>query len=151
MVGQASIKSNLISPHSTYDPTDTAMLVIHVFCVLSTLANLRTQVFAKRHTPLQNKHLRVAAELWSPFIIFYCNGKEMRDETDECLEKDKMSYGGALWDFLNMVKLTRNVTFSILRPPTPTWGYCHAMNNCSGMIGMVNRREVDFALGRYNT
>ena len=88
----------------------------------------------------------MAAVHFSPNFIFYCNEKEMKN-ADDCPDKDNMTYGGALWEFLKMVKLARNVTFSILVEPTQTWGYCHSMNNCTGMIGMVNRREVDFALG----
>ena len=109
-------------------------------------STLGIQVPAIGYNSLLNKHLKVAAYPWKPFIIFYCNGKEMNG-TDKCLEQGSETYGGALWDFLELVKQARNVTFSILKPRTPTWGYCHGVNNCTGMIGMVNRREVDFALG----
>ena len=47
------------------------------------------------------------------------------------------------------VKLKRNVTFSISSPRDKSWGFCYGVNNCTGMIGMVNRREVDFALGTF--
>ena len=40
----------------------------------------------------------------------------------------------------------RNFTFFIVRPPNEDWGTCNGRNNCSGMIGMVNRREADFAI-----
>ena len=107
---------------------------------------LGIQVQAIGYNSLLNKHLKVAAYPWNPFIIFYCNKKEM-NETDECVDKRNETYGGALWDLLEIVKQARNVTFSILRPSTSEWGYCNGVNNCTGMIGMVNRREVDFALG----
>ena len=125
------------------------MLVIYLlsmFALKFTLAK-GMQVKAKGHNSLLNKHLKVAAEPWSPYIIFYCNEKKI-DETEEC-PADSMTYGGVLWEVLNLVKYARNVTFSILRPPTPEWGVCHGKNNCTGMIGMVNRREVDFAIGSY--
>ena len=109
-------------------------------------STLAIQVPAIGHNSFLNKHLKVAADPWNPFIIFYCNEKEMH-YTDECSAKGNLTYGGALWDLLNLIKLARNVTFSIVRPPTHTWGYCYGVNNCTGMIGMVNRREVDFALG----
>ena len=48
---------------------------------------------------------------------------------------------------LRLIELSRNVTFSIMRPWPASWGSCFGPNNCTGMIGMVNRREVDFALG----
>ena len=40
-----------------------------------------------------------------------------------------------------------NCVFHIERPRDGLWGNCHSINNCTGMIGMVQRREVDFALG----
>ena len=122
------------------------MFVIDLLGVATTLANFGMQIEAKEHEALQNKHLKVAAAPWSPFFILYCNDN-MVYWADDCPDKENITYGGALWDLLNMVKLARNVTFSILRSPTNTWGYCHTMNNCTGMIGMVNRKEVDFALG----
>ena len=82
-------------------------------------------------------------------MIFYCNGRKM-GMTDKCSDGGSMTYGGALWELLKLVQLTQNVTFSIVRPPSSakTWGDCYGLNNCSGMIGMVNRGEVDFALGK---
>ena len=120
------------------------MLVIYL--CLSTIAKVLTS--ANLDTSLLNRHLTVAALPWSPFIMFYCNGKEVEDAED-CADKENITYGGGLWDFINMVKIKRNVTFSVLSPPTPIWGHCHGNNNCTGMIGMVNRREVDFALGTF--
>ena len=122
------------------------MLDIEFFCVVALASTITTQALATGNNPLVNKHLKVAAEHFKPYIIFYCNGKEM-EGADECPDKGKMAYGGALWELLKLVKSARNVTISILRPPTPSWGYCHGVNNCTGMIGMVNRKEVDFALG----
>ena len=125
------------------------MFVIYFLGVASTLANFSKQIEAKGHGALQNRHLKVAAAPWSPFFILYCNDNVIY-WADDCPDKDNITYDGVLWEFLNMVKLVRNVTFSILRSPTNTWGYCHTMNNCTGMIGMVNRKEVDFALGRFS-
>ena len=123
-----------------------------IYLLLSNLTEVLTSANLDKHnrrdTHLLNRHLKVAAVPWRPFIMFYCNEKEMGDAHD-CTNNGNITYGGALWDFLNMVKLKRNVTFSVLSPPTPTWGYCHGKNNCSGMIGMVNRKEVDFALGAF--
>ena len=119
------------------------MLVDCIMCLwISCVCSLATG-----NNSLSNKHLKVAAELWTPFFIIYCNDKEMVYNREECPDEDKLTYGGALWDFLTYVKLARNVTFSILRPPSRLWGSCHGPNNCTGMIGMVNRGEVDFALG----
>ena len=122
-----------------------AMLGIYFFSIL---ANFGIRVDAKGDGALQNKHLKVAAFPWTPFFILYCN-ENMILWADDCPHKDNITYDGVLWEFLNMVKLARNVTFSIMNPPTNTWGYCHTKNNCTGMIGMVNRKEVDFALGKF--
>ena len=95
-----------------------------------------------------NTHLKVAAEPWKPYSIFYCSdGKEKLNE--ECSVEGNETYGGALWDLLEFIQHARNVTFSILRAPDKAWGVCQGRNNCTGMIGMVNRGEVDFAIGRY--
>ena len=72
------------------------------------------------------------------------------DGADKCPDKDNETYGGALWELLKLVKQARNVTYSILRPQSSHWGICNSQDNCTGMIGMVNRNEVDFALGKSN-
>ena len=112
------------------------------------LTTLGIQVHAKGDNSLMNKHLRVAASPWNPFIVFYCNEKEI-GFTEECHDEQNLTYGGALWDLLTLVIQARNVTFSIVKPPVLAWGICHGKNNCTGMIGMVNRGEVDFALGKF--
>ena len=123
------------------------MLITFLTVIFSAYANFYIQIRAEGQKSLLNKHLKVAAEPWSPYIIFYCNGREI-SMREECSDKGNMSYGGALWELLTMVERVRNVTFSIIRHPNPTWGLCYDKNNCTGMIGMVNRREVDFALGK---
>ena len=122
------------------------MWAIHFICILAIISNFGNEVTALGQKPLLNKHLKVAAGVWRPYMIIYCNGKII-EESEECSDKGKMTYGGALWDLLEFIKLARNVTYSIMRPPTPQWGFCHSANNCSGLIGMVQRGEVDFALG----
>ena len=122
------------------------MRAVHLLCILTLMSTLGSEITAMGHKSLLNNHLKVAAEVWSPYMIFYCNGKII-EESEKCSDQGKLTYGGALWDLLQFIKLARNVTFSILRPNTPTWGFCHSASNCSGMIGMVQRREVDFALG----
>ena len=115
-------------------------------CVL--LLSLVAQVSATGENHLLTGHLKVAASPWKPFIIFKCNGKELGSR-EECPEQGNMTYAGAMWELLRLIELSRNVTFSILRPWPAIWGYCFGVSNgnCTGMIGMVNRGEVDFALG----
>ena len=42
----------------------------------------------------------------------------------------------------------RNISFTLLEAPDRQWGNCYGKNNCTGMIGMVNRGEAHFALGK---
>ena len=125
------------------------MLLIYFFKMLAMLFSFGVCVRASGDYSLLNRHLKVAAVPWKPFIIFYCNEKEMDKPSDECPDNDNLRYGGILWELLDWVKLKRNVTFSISSPRDKSWGFCYGVNNCTGMIGMVNRREVDFALGTF--
>ena len=97
---------------------------------------------------LLNKHLKVASVHLRPYIIFYCDGKEMQGAADECPDKSNISYGGSWWEILDFVQRERNITYSIVKPSIPSFGNCYEVNNCSGMIGMVNQKEVDLALGK---
>ena len=103
-------------------------------------------VHAKEHNSLMDKHIKVAAIPDPFYTTFYCNEKEISGD-EECQDKDNETYGGVLWEFLELVKKARNVTITIVRPQRWELGLCHGKNNCTGMIGMVNRKEVDFALG----
>ena len=56
---------------------------------------------------------------------------------------------GFMWELLLFMKERMNFNFTLVHSVDGLWGgSCHGQNNCSGMIGMVNRQEVDFALGR---
>ena len=57
-------------------------------------------------------------------------------------------YGGIMWDFLMFMKEARNFTFTLVHETDYIWGECYGANNCTGMVGMVNRKEVDFAIGK---
>ena len=122
-----------------------AVLFLHTFVISSSFG---VGVPETGHNSLLNRHIKVAAHPWTPFIMFYCNGKKMV-RPYECPNKGNITYAGVLWEFLEWVKSKRNITFSILKPSDPTWGICHGVNNCTGMIGMVNRREVDFSIGMF--
>ena len=53
-----------------------------------------------------------------------------------------------MWDFLMFMKEARNFTFTLVHETDYIWGECYGADNCTGMVGMVNRKEVDFAIGR---
>ena len=84
---------------------------------------------------MTNKHLRIAAEPWPPYIT-------MEENVD-----GSVKMGGYCWDWIEFWQYARNFTFTVVRPPDGLWGTCVGPNNCTGLIGMVNRNEVDFALG----
>ena len=93
------------------------------------------QVSTARKAALSNKHLIVAAEPWPPFLV---------------MKKDingKATYSGFSWELMKFIQRARNCTFTIKRPYDGQWGYCFGDNNCTGMIGLVNRKEADFAIG----
>ena len=46
------------------------------------------------------------------------------------------------------MKEIRNLTLTVVTGDGQ-WGQCYNESSCSGMIGMVNRKEVDFAIGMY--
>ena len=119
-----------------------------MFIVVSTLATFGLQIQSGSQNHLQNRHLKVAALPVSPFMEFLCNGKRLHSG-DVCPNKNDVAYGGALWELLKLVKQARNTSFSILKPLHYNFGVCYGENNCTGMIGMVNRAEVDFALGSF--
>ena len=54
---------------------------------------------------------------------------------------------GVMWELILFMQHARNFTFTITRPPNYDWGTCSGSSNCSGMIGLVNRKEADFAIG----
>ena len=96
---------------------------------------LGCNVSSKRQMTLHNKHLKMGAVMFPPFLV-----KSKDDNGQE-------SYRGLLWDLVEYVQKARNCTFTVVIPPDGLWGNCYGNNNCTGMIGLVNRSEVDFAIG----
>ena len=80
-------------------------------------------------------HIKLGAEAWPPFIVI---------EKDE---NGKDIYSGMTWESIESIKKATNCTFTVVRPPDGLWGNCYDVNNCTGMIGLVQRKEVDFAIG----
>ena len=115
------------------------------------------QTYSMEHEGLSNKHLKVAAGPWRPFLMWKCPnhtkwsgwGSEFEKE---CPNKEDKLFSGVLWELLSFMQQARNCTFSLVKSVDSLWGgECYNSNNCTGMIGMANRKEVDFALGKYIT
>ena len=51
-----------------------------------------------------------------------------------------------MWELILLMKEIRNLTITVVTGDG-TWGLCYNESSCSGMIGMVNRKEVDLAIG----
>ena len=93
------------------------------------------QASASSLSTMYNKNLIVAAEPYPPYLV---------------VNKDEHGmdiYSGVVWDFMEYIKEARNCTYKLVRSPDGLWGNCYGINNCTGMIGQVNRKEVDFAIG----
>ena len=88
------------------------MSAIYVFYILAIGSTLGIHIPSTGQKSLLNKHLKVAAGPYSSFIIFYCKGRKM-GMTDKCSDGGSMTYGGALWELLKLVQLSKNVTFSL--------------------------------------
>ena len=110
----------------------TCMLILVTSCFGHTVLSK----YAKEG--LRNKHLVIEGEYWDPFLMY---------ETDANWTAIEGTYYGVMWDLLMFMQQARNFTFEIVSVANYVWGSCHEVDNCTGMIGMVNRKEVDFALG----
>ena len=85
-----------------------------------------------RQITLSKKNLRLGAIPFPPYLVKNGQG----------------SYSGLLWDLLEYIQKARNCTFTVVIPSDGAYGKCYGSNNCTGMIGLVNRGEVDFAIGK---
>ena len=107
-------------------------LNVSIFVFVSTFA---LNIWAYKQEKLTNKHLVIAAEPWPPYITMRKN------------ENGKVEAEGFYWDYVKFWLKARNCTFNLMISPYGTRGHCPKPNNCTGLIGMVNRNEVDFAIG----
>ena len=92
------------------------------------------QVSTSKQLTLSNKHLVVAIEPWPPAIVLHSH------------ENGTITCSG-MCEIMEYIKKARNCTYKIIRSPDGLWGHCYGINNCTGMLGLVNRKEADFALG----
>ncbi|XP_071743825.1 glutamate receptor ionotropic, delta-2-like [Lepeophtheirus salmonis] len=83
------------------------------------------------------RFLKVAAEHWSPFF-------EITEDSN-----GNLSYSGIMWSALNFFASAMNFEYEILRPSDGQWGVGDENGEWNGMLGMVKRNEVDFALGPF--
>ena len=136
-------------------------------------------VWSSKHNALSNKHLKIVAVPWRPFLVWKCPShtdyvdwwqidKDYVDDWDAeevyyanthlgnssaegsggCPNGQDRMYNGIMWELLMFMKQARNLTYTIVAIDDAWWGgTCHDVNNCTGMVGSVNRHEADIALG----
>ena len=102
------------------------------------LVNCAYSKISEVYQGLRNKHLTVEGESYYPFLYFD------RDE-----DGNTINHKGIMWDLLLFMQKIKNFTFSFVSEADNVWGQCHSINDSSGMIGMVTRKEVDFSLGNH--
>nr|XP_053649837.1 glutamate receptor ionotropic, kainate 4-like [Cherax quadricarinatus] len=81
--------------------------------------------------------IRIAAETWQPYFLISCDGG------------GTPVYSGIMWDLLLIILDKMNLRFEIVRPPDGLWGVADANGSWNGMLGMIQRQEVDMALGPF--
>ena len=111
------------------------------------------EVWCLKDRGLANRNLKVVAVPWKPFLGWKCpNDTNWKDtwETD-CPNGEARMYNGILWDLLMFMKQARNLSYTMMGIDDAWWGgTCYDSNNCTGMVGRVNRQEADLALGKMN-
>ena len=122
---------------------------VHLLWLL-VVAYFGCQIFGLQEQGLDNEHVRVVLPKWFPFIDFYCSNDTNWDSPtgSDCPNGTENVYNGILWDLLMLMKQHRNVSYTLIDFWEDGWGgTCYDSNNCTGMIGMVNRDEADLAIG----
>ena len=104
---------------------------------LALLGILLCIVPSTRVKTLNNKHLKMAAQSYPPMFIINQDGHGTE------------TYDGVYWNTLKYILEASNTTITVVQSPDGTWGHCIGKNNCTGIVGQVNRHEVDFALGTF--
>ena len=123
------------------------MLSGHIGIVYFSLLALVESEFAKsmKGETLHNKHLKIASQYLYPAFMWSCPEEGLDGEVD-CPHDRK--YSGYMWDLLLFMQRARSFTFTIVASKNYTGGTCYGVDNCTGVIGLVNRGEVDIVLGK---
>lgn len=111
-----------------------------IYCVqwvIFLISSLQWQVTSVKQMSMANNHFKVGAHTWAPLLDI------KKDERGD----DTIS--GPFGDYLRYIMEARNCTFTIVTPPDGKWGNCNGSENCTGVIGLVARREVDFAINPF--
>ena len=103
-------------------------------CVILTYYILWLNDVEGKEEDFNGMRFRMAAETWVPYVLL-------------SEESGGVSYSGIMPKILDYLQVSLNFTTSLARPPDGGWGAIDDRGNWGGMVGMVKRNEVDFALG----
>ena len=99
------------------------------------VVNMGNRISSMAQETMTNRHFKVAAIPTPPFLII------------KTLSNGEKILSGQIGDAISFWHYARNFTYTLVKPEDGLYGNCARSNNCSGMIGMVKRNEVDFAIG----
>ena len=111
-------------------PSTSYWIIFLIFC-------FGRQVSSTRQISMANKHFKIGAQAWPPLLVIKQN-----------LEGAN-TISGPVGDYLEYIGKARNCSFTIVTPSDGKWGQCNGADNCTGVIGLVARKEVDFAINPF--
>ncbi|TRY80468.1 hypothetical protein TCAL_13350 [Tigriopus californicus] len=81
-------------------------------------------------------HYIVAGEIWPPWL-------------ERTNHSDPMGFSGITWEILQRTSDILDFTFTFVQPEDGKWGSIDQSGEWNGMIGMIQRKEIDFAIGPF--
>ena len=124
---------------------------------LCLLAFIGSRSCASAEQGLLNAHLKIVAVPWVPFLEWKCPEEPDSAWSDaweserNCKNNNDRLYKGILWELLMFMQKARKFTFEFVSIDDAWWGgSCYDGDNCTGIVGRVNRKEADFGLGKSN-
>ena len=111
-------------------PTISYIIVCLILC-------LGQQVSTTKQMSMANRHFKIGANAWPPLLAI---GKN---------DKGEDTIYGPVGEYLKYLEQARNCSFTIVIPNDKKWGHCNGPDNCTGVIGLVARNEVDFAINPF--
>ncbi|XP_050727640.1 glutamate receptor ionotropic, kainate 5-like isoform X2 [Eriocheir sinensis] len=88
--------------------------------------------------------LVVAAEEWPPHVFFRPPADGTTDENSRL-----QTISGPMANMINILAEKLNFTYKLVQPEDGAWGSRLPNGSWTGMVGMVNRKEADLALGPF--
>ena len=112
---------------------------IHMFC-LCLLAFKGCKSQALERQGLSNKHIKIVAVPWSPFLEWKCGEEPDFFWSDamftDCPNGVERLYRGILWELLRFMQQGKHFTFELIGIDDAFWGgTCYDNTNCTGIVG----------------